>query len=103
MPRDNSPGVVVLDIYSGNGKHGHTIWDSLRQHLVAEGGSHGGFYRVPITLLSIDFAPPANAAYPPYFQCNVFAFSESNMRLLKSRFPRKKVRCYLDTMYHYLI
>ena len=90
MPQDNTPGVVLLDIYSGSGTHGHICEATLRQHLMAE-GKRGGWYRVNVARVSIDFDPPANAAHPPTFRCNVFAFTRANIRLLKAKFPRKKV------------
>ena len=91
LPQDNKPGVVLLDIYSGSGSHGHTCAYILRQFLLAE-GKRGGWYRVSVALLSMDFEPPANAEHPPTFRCNVFAFTKANIRFLKAKFPRKKVK-----------
>ena len=90
LPEDNTPGVVLLDIYSGSGSHGHICAATLRQHLMAQ-GKRGGWYQVNVARVSIDFDPPANAAHAPTFRCNVFAFTRENIRLLKAKFPRKKV------------
>ena len=87
LERDVAPGLVVLEVYSGMGSHGHFISDVLAAELLVP-DKYGKLFHVPTMSLSIDNDPPVHGIQPT-FKCNVFGFDEANLRLLRSKFPKK--------------
>jgi hypothetical protein len=78
-------GILVLELYSGCGRHGHEVARCIRQYYERAGGIGQG-HRKEVMNMSIDMNAPATIVMDAH------GLTKSNIALLKSKVPNMEVR-----------
>ncbi len=78
-------GILVLELYSGCGRHGHEVAQCIRQYYEQAGGN-GQTHRKEVMNVSIDIHAPATIVM------DARGLTQSSIALLKSKVPNMEVR-----------